>query len=62
MAQYLLRRSRVANLFTSESVDAHAPDTVANDLVELRPVRIAPIRRTLGEIRSHYLQSAFEIG
>ena len=33
----------------STTVDAHGPDTAANDLVEFCRARIAQIRRTLGE-------------
>src|SRR5580765_4783839 len=58
--QCLLRHSRVASLSRTATVDAHPPDTVANNLAKFRRARVARIHRTLGEIRLHHLQRAIE--
>jgi hypothetical protein len=62
VAQCLPRHSRVASLSMTATVDAHPPDTLANDLVKFRRARVARIHRTLGEIRLHHLQRAIERG
>jgi hypothetical protein len=62
VTQRLLRHSRLATLSMTATIDANALDTAANDLGKLRRVRVAPIRCTLGEIRSHHLQRVIESG